>query len=537
MIGVLVVAATMTVAISPAGLLLVQRLGRSIDRQLDKLLASLWIGLLLLATLLMTAALLMPLTPALGLVTAAGAGGAALLQPSVRKEIKTWLRQPRFWALWTVSVTFGGVLGIQPVIHYDTGLYHYQAIRWLAEYGTVRGLALIHERFGFASSYFALHAPLESGPLQERSPNILASFVLAVAVAHVIVGTSRLIRRTARSSDVLAAAGMLAAIGAARATELAASASPDHLALYMPVIAAWLMIMAAEHDASESPAYTDGLVWLLALLSFNVKPNLAPVAAVAFVWLLWRASQRMATAAWMTAVGAVAITPLLLTHLVLSGCLLFPAAFTCIDPSGVDPESARQTSDVVRDWARWNGPTPDDAASRSWILDWLTSRPAWTVVQLGAGVALLMTAVKTRISGQRGWVAPITLSILGIGFVFVTSPAFRFMAGYLALAIGLGASTLRSMLGRRWRSLDHLGASTAAVILTAILATALPGTTWLLPAELGSHSTTRTVQAPGWSHRVPIDDDRCWDAELPCIPYERGNVALRNSSIGDGFTR
>ena len=46
--------------------------------------------------------------------------------------------------------------------HYDTGLYHAQAIRWMEEVGIAPGLGLLHYRFSYNSSVFALFA-LTSG--------------------------------------------------------------------------------------------------------------------------------------------------------------------------------------------------------------------------------------------------------------------------------------------------------------------------------------------------------------------------------------
>ena len=43
-------------------------------------------------------------------------------------------------------------------MHYDSDLYHAQAIRWLEEYGVVPGLGNLHERFAYNSSFFALSA-------------------------------------------------------------------------------------------------------------------------------------------------------------------------------------------------------------------------------------------------------------------------------------------------------------------------------------------------------------------------------------------
>ena len=44
------------------------------------------------------------------------------------------------------------------IIHYDTSLYHAQSIRWIEEYGTVRGLGNLHCRLAYNSSSFALSA-------------------------------------------------------------------------------------------------------------------------------------------------------------------------------------------------------------------------------------------------------------------------------------------------------------------------------------------------------------------------------------------
>ena len=43
-------------------------------------------------------------------------------------------------------------------MHYDSDLYHAQSIRWIEEYGIVKGLGNIHVRFAYNSSFFALSA-------------------------------------------------------------------------------------------------------------------------------------------------------------------------------------------------------------------------------------------------------------------------------------------------------------------------------------------------------------------------------------------
>ena len=44
------------------------------------------------------------------------------------------------------------------IMHYDSDLYHAQAIRWIEEYGIVRGLGNLHVRLAYNSSAFAISA-------------------------------------------------------------------------------------------------------------------------------------------------------------------------------------------------------------------------------------------------------------------------------------------------------------------------------------------------------------------------------------------
>ena len=69
------------------------------------------------------------------------------------------------------------------MIHYDTGLYHAQSIRWIEEYGAVRGLGNLHCRLAYNSSSFALSALYSMAFLGGPSFHCAAgwlSFLLAV---------------------------------------------------------------------------------------------------------------------------------------------------------------------------------------------------------------------------------------------------------------------------------------------------------------------------------------------------------------------
>ncbi len=74
------------------------------------------------------------------------------------------------------------------ILHYDTALYHAQSIRWLEEYGVVRGLGNLHCRLAYNSSSFALSALYSMAFLGGQSFHCAAgwlAFVLAKVCAEI----------------------------------------------------------------------------------------------------------------------------------------------------------------------------------------------------------------------------------------------------------------------------------------------------------------------------------------------------------------
>ena len=72
-------------------------------------------------------------------------------------------------------------------IHYDTSLYHAQSIRWIEEYGVVKGLACLQLRFGYNSSAFSLTALYSFKDLLGQSLHTTAGFFALLGKAVFLV--------------------------------------------------------------------------------------------------------------------------------------------------------------------------------------------------------------------------------------------------------------------------------------------------------------------------------------------------------------
>ena len=114
-----------------------------------------------------------------------------------KKNKAVWL----LYAGLTLLFAYGSSRGY---MHYDTGLYHAQAIRWIEEYGVVPGLANLHSRFGYNSASFALSAFFSETWLIGRPMHCVAGFFALLCACKCAAGLMAFWKRKkVRISDFL----------------------------------------------------------------------------------------------------------------------------------------------------------------------------------------------------------------------------------------------------------------------------------------------------------------------------------------------
>src|SRR5271169_4276319 len=149
------------------GLALLQALGadRAIGDPGDRIAIAAWLGLGAAAALSLAAGLFAPVTP-WTLLAAALASAATL----ARRGQVTAFRLSPFQAVCcgALLLSLACSSAVVEVDAYDTALYHQQAVSWLSQFGVVKGLAWLHFRLGWSSSWFALGAALNHGILAGR---------------------------------------------------------------------------------------------------------------------------------------------------------------------------------------------------------------------------------------------------------------------------------------------------------------------------------------------------------------------------------
>ncbi|NLG05857.1 MAG: hypothetical protein GX567_18835 [Clostridia bacterium] len=205
---------------------------------------------------------------------------------------------------------------------YDTGLYHAQSIRWTEEYGAVKGIANIHERFGYNSSFFSFMALYSMKDLFGQSLHSGQAFIGAIVCIYAVCGLFTHWSRKYLFSNVCRVAPVIYTI-----IILFEIISPttDFPTVYLIM---WLVIrfaLLAENGETDSAPYA-----LLAVFTvFLVALKLTAVCMVLIV--IYPAYDMIRHKKWKqvmicVAAGLILIAPYLIRNVIISGWLVYPFA-------------------------------------------------------------------------------------------------------------------------------------------------------------------------------------------------------------------
>lgn len=113
----------------------------------------------------------------------------------IRKRSKWRMLAVIFLFILWAYFTSGGIM------HYDSDLYHAQSIRWIEEYGVIKGLANLQVRFAYNSSFFALSAIYSTKFLTGHSLHIVNGFLAFILSVKVLDLTKCFKKKSFRLSD------------------------------------------------------------------------------------------------------------------------------------------------------------------------------------------------------------------------------------------------------------------------------------------------------------------------------------------------
>lgn len=255
------------------------------------------------------------------------------------------------------------------MIHYDTGLYHAQSIRWIEEYGVVKGLGNLHCRLAYNSSSFALSALYSMAFLGGQSYHCAAGW-LSFLLAAVCLPMGKSLRAgRLRTSDF---ARVMCVYYLVNIFDEMISPASDYFMVLVAfyIVIKWLALL----ESGEKTILPYGLLCVLGVFLMTVK------LSAAFILLLtvYPACRLLREKRWgetglYLGLGIVTALPFFIRNVVISGWLVYP--FTGLDlfdaewkiPKGLADYDARE----IQVWGRgYTDVAQYDRPMREWLSGW-----------------------------------------------------------------------------------------------------------------------------------------------------------------------
>jgi hypothetical protein len=435
----------------------------------------------------------------------------------------------------------------------DSGLYHVPTIAWHLAHRLPPGLGNLAAPFAYNQSYFLWVALLDVAPLAGRGSHVAnALFVVALA-GRVLLAISRVLRaRPCGPADLFYAFLLPAVLPLALDINLT-SPSPDVAVFTLGVVIAGetLAFFARGRRFADLAALA-----LLVALAPTLKLSLAGLAAAtglvaAAAWLrrpggrdvgLARAASIVATIALLVPGGWM------LRGVVLSGYPLYPSSLLGLSADWAVPhETVVAEAKLIRYWNGVEGWWWIAWQDPAWIVRWLPTLD-WlrldVLVPLGI-VAVAAVAAIVLAGARRGLpgVAPALIVLPTIGsllFCIANAPRARYGASaYWVLAAQTTCVALPAVaLAAAHAWVRRVLVAVAVGLAVFFLATGpplLPGLRDFEP-QVRPHVVARRLPT-GLVVNDPGDTMQCWNAELPCTPFDNDTLRLRHDGdLASGFT-
>jgi hypothetical protein len=467
------------------------------------------------------------------------------------------------WIPCLLGVAFLFVISISslmPICHFDTGLYHLNAIRWIDEHQTPPGLANLHTRLGYNQSFFILVALLDNLLAPAKAHQIANGLVVWVSglvlLDFVRPGLQKPALTLSRNYAVL----LLPIMTFAGAHIFLSSAGPDACITALAGVSAFsffvflAFLRASDKETSLMWAVVTVFCCVLLVkfkLSYLVFGGL--ILALAFLLLIFKDKLKVRRdLIALVCLSGVLFAPWLARGYLTSGYPLFPAT---VGGLPVDWKVPTERADLDRQWIySWaripdvNHPPWEVLGNYKWIPEWIKNNAkyisnvrAFILICVGlicfTQSLLIRSLLETRLF-QLAIILPVLAALL---FWFFTAPDPRFAQGIFWIA-GLNLIfTFLFALDQSGQGRTLLFSTTLSVLLIISEGKeVIPGIAYqtkLFPQKIEHPLLVPKVTRRGATVLVPGQGEQTWDSPLPSTPNQAFNpdLEMRGPKLDDGF--
>lgn len=320
--------------------------------------------------------------------------------------------------------------------HYDTGLYHAQAIRWIEEYGVVPGLANLHFRFAYNSSFLPLQALFSFAWLSGRSLHTVNGFIVLCMQVYAVTSFRKRGGGMVQISDLLKLA-MLAYFFYISMSVSSPNTDVPALLLVFYVCMKWSEFAECRVESVLPYSY----LCILCVYSVTIKLSVAVFGLlVIYPAIILVKSKQWRQIINHVVAGLIIVMPWLVRNVIISGYLVYP--YPEIDLFRVDWKLAEQTAladrrEIVA-WGRGNYDVSryEDTLGE-WFSEWFMGiHVLWQilfVIAAAATVVLLLLIIWDVLHDQNELYSLLGIVCIGgVVFWLLSAPLPRYGIVYMA---------------------------------------------------------------------------------------------------------
>ena len=433
------------------------------------------------------------------------------------------------------------------IIHYDTGLYHAQSIRWIEEYGVLKGLGNLHCRLAYNSSSFALSALYSMVFLGGQSYHCAAGWLALVLAGVCLEMAGSLRNKRLRISDF---ARVMCIYYLVNIFDEMISPASDY---FMVLTAFYIVIRWLDLSEGETKeAFPYAMLCVLGVFLMTVKLS----AALILLLTVYPAYKLIRGKRWGETVtyllfGIVTALPYFLRNVLLSGWLIYP--FTQIDlfnaawkiPKGTADYDARE----IQVWGRgYTDVTRYHISVKEWLPDWfhaLEGSEKLLVAAAAVSVCILFVYGVGMVCGlwRKRWELLLVQVTVAGSFLFwlCTSPLIRYGCVYVYLTFAVVIGGAFDMIVSRGRNVIRLCGAAAVFLLLLYKGVALGreivssyvNDYWITQKDYENYATL-PYEIEGVTFYYPVEGDQVGYDSFPSAP-SRVEIEFLGQTMDDGF--
>jgi len=424
----------------------------------ESTLSAFWIGWCLVLMFLQVWHLVAPVDArVIGVLLIASVAGIAYSRQSIAELLELVKSHKLLLIAGSVLLLWLANRAMAPIKPYDAGLYHLGAIRWISNYPIVPGLANLHDRFGFNSSYFLFEAMLDTGMWTHGSHHLAGGLLLLIVLFEIGSSVYKIFNyKSVDLYDIMRIILLAPIID--QCFNYASSTSPD-LATYVIglTIGVRMCKVLFSTDNRSSRALDIASIMLLAAIGITLKVSFVILGTVASliaatVWLqsVSEKKRSLIEPIVITAVVLSIVGVWMFRNIILTGYAAYPfSAISFGVEWRVTPESVTNINGWIQSWARNPNALPAQVLANSdWFYPWInyiTAHQRFDVVFplllfLGGTVVSSLCVVFKTLPGAR-CVMFLMPGFAALIFWFLSAPDPRY-AGATFWYLGAGSVSL-----------------------------------------------------------------------------------------------